>query len=439
MRTLAKYSFSAEALSAEEASSLEQQVTGLIEAWLKRKGATLPLGSGGSFKSKTRANSDGGFDLKREDLDGDRLTDLRLDEFTNSDQIFETTVTTLAASNRIDVFVKLASESTGSAVAPLVVHPKCPQIVRDLIQSSDLWTFQGQQVPRGITRTTGDIDGLALADYIKSSDRAHPIIVVSELDGEELLPGLTEKLSYDLQGLAYVHSIDDDASWALSSKLGKINSCYLGAVRLYWPLAPGSENIYSSVWTASKLLPADESQDQLALEKLANQLRQRILGTSSEALTEPSTISKFRLNLEKRKDQELAENGASTAQLDDLLASKRDLETQLAEAKATISRLYGQLQVAAQSEATESPAEEKEASAPDKPKPGEVRFYKKTHSKSNYDVLVPIPDCGHTSWQNAAKADKAKKGIIRLEGSSDWSQVQHCGTCTGGGVWRVKW
>lgn len=439
MRTLAKYSFSAEALSAEEASSLEQQVTGLIEAWLKRKGATLPLGSGGSFKSKTKANSDGGFELKKEVLDGDRLTDLRLDEFTNSDQIFETTVTTLATSNRIDVFVKLASESTGSAVAPLVVHPKCPQIVRDLVQSSDLWTFQGQQIPRGIARTAGDIDGLALADYIKSSFRAHPIIVVSELDGEELLPGLSEKLSYDLQGLAYVHSIDDDASWALSSKLGKINSCYLGAVRLYWPIAPGSEKIYSSVWTASKLLPADESQDQQALERLANQLRQRILGTSSEALTEPSAISKFRLNREKRKDQELAEKGASAAQLDDLLASKRDLETKLAEAKATISRLYGQLQVATQSEATESLAEGSEAGAANKPKQGEVRFYKKTHSKSNYDVLVPIPDCGHTSWQNAAKADKAKKGIVRLEGSSEWSQVQHCGSCTGGGVWRVKW
>lgn len=439
MRTLAKYSFSAEALSAEEASSLEQQVTGLIEAWLKRKGATLPLGNGGSFKSKTRANSDGDFDLQKVELDGDRLTDLRLDEFTNSDQIFETTVTTLASSNRLDVFVTLASEPTGTAVAPLIVHPKCPQIVRDLVQSSDRWTFQGQQVPKSVTRTAGDIDGLTLADYIKSGSRVHPIIVVSELDGEELLPSLSEKLSYDLQGLAYVHSIDDDASWALSSKLGKINSCYLGAVRLYWPIAPGSEKIYSSVWTASKLLPADESQDQQALERLANQLRQRILGTSSEALTEPSTISKFRLNLENRRDQELAEKGASATQLDELIASKRDLETKLAEAKATISRLYGQLQEATHSEATGSPTEEPEGGAPDKPKSGEVRFYKKTHSKSNYDVLVPIPDCGHTSWQNAAKADKAKKGIIRLEGSDDWNQVQHCGSCTGGGVWRVKW
>jgi hypothetical protein len=213
----------------------------------------------------------------------------------------------------------------------------------------------------------------------------------------------------------------------------------LGAVRLYWPIAQGSEKIYSSVWTASKLLPADESQDQQALEKLANQLRQRILGTSSEALTEPSAISNFRLNREKRRDQELAEKGASSAELDELIASKRDLETKLAEAKATISRLYGQLREAAHPEASGSSTEEPEPDAPVKPKSGEVRFYKKIHSKSNYDVLKSIPDCGHTSWQNAAKADKAKKGIIRLEGSDGWSQVQHCGSCTGGGVWRVRW
>lgn len=439
MRTLAKYSFSAERLSTEDAADLKQQVTGLIEAWLKRKGATLPLENSGSFKSKTRANNEGSFSLKNHEIDGERLTELRLEEFTNSEHIFETTITTLSGSDRFDIFVKLASESTGSAVAPLLVHPKCPQIVRDLLQSSDHWTFQGQKVPIGVMRTTGEIDGLGLADYIKSNSRVHPVIVVSELDGEELLPGLSDKLAHDLHGLAHVHFIDDDASWALSSTLGKLNSCYLGAVRLYWPITPGSEKIYSSVWTASKLLPADESEDQQALEKLANKLRQRILGISSESLTEPSAISRFRLNREKRRDDEIAQKGISAAQLGEFIASKRDLEVKLAEAKETISRLYAQLQAATNREATDSSSALLESDTAKRPKPGEVRFYKKTHSKSNYDVLVPISDCGHSSWQNAAKADKAKKGIIRLEGRDDWSQVQHCGSCTGGGVWRVKW
>lgn len=438
MRTLAKYSFCAEQLSSEEANALEDLVTGLVEAWLKRKGATLPLGNGGSFTSKTKANNEGSFDYQISEADGNRLTEICLEEFTNSQQLFETRISTLRSADRFDVFVTLSSESTGSAVAPLIVHPKCPQIVRDIINSSPRWTFNGQEVPRKETRVAGDIQGLALAAKIQSATRVHPFVVVSDLDGEELFAGMSEKLSFDLQGLSHVYSIDDDASWALSSKLGKLNSCYLGAVRLYWPLN-GAEKLYSTVWTASKLLPQEESQDQQALERFANQLRQRILGTSSEALTEPHTISKFKSLRDQQREHEIAQKGASSAQLDDLLASKKDAETRLAEAKLTISRLYAQLQDALHADSqSPSTASQSEATS-GTPKPGEIRFYKKTHSKSNYDVLVHITDCGHTSWQNAAKADKAKKGIVRLEGSDSWSQVQHCGSCTGGGVWRVKW
>jgi hypothetical protein len=77
--------------------------------------------------------------------------------------------------------------------------------------------------------------------------------------------------------------------------------------------------------------------------------------------------------------------------------------------------------------------------ASEKPQADEVRYYKKTHSKSSYDVLVRISECGHSSWQSANKADKAKKGIERLEGSSDWKSLYHCGSCQGGGVWKVVW
>ncbi len=93
--------------------------------------------------------------------------------------------------------------------------------------------------------------------------------MASDLDDEELLPELCEKLAYELEGLAHVYSIDEEASWELSSELGKLNSCYLGAVRLYWPKTAGSERLYSSVWTASKLLPQDETQDLQARDRFS--------------------------------------------------------------------------------------------------------------------------------------------------------------------------
>jgi hypothetical protein len=71
---------------------------------------------------------------------------------------------------------------------------------------------------------------------------------------------------------------------------------------------------------------------------------------------------------------------------------------------------------------------------------GETRFYKKVHSRETHDVLVRVTDCGHNRWQSAHKADKAKKGIAKLEnGRSDWKNVQHCASCTGGGMWKVRW
>lgn len=75
----------------------------------------------------------------------------------------------------------------------------------------------------------------------------------------------------------------------------------------------------------------------------------------------------------------------------------------------------------------------------DEPKAGEERFYKKVSTTPTNDVMRLIGDCGHTTWQNSHGADKARKGLAKLEGRNDWKSLHHCGTCTGGGVWRVRW
>jgi len=70
----------------------------------------------------------------------------------------------------------------------------------------------------------------------------------------------------------------------------------------------------------------------------------------------------------------------------------------------------------------------------------EIRFYKKKFDTSDHDVMVRVNDCNHNKWQGAHAADKAKKGIAKLEkGRKDWKTIQHCATCKGGGMWRVRW
>jgi hypothetical protein len=79
-----------------------------------------------------------------------------------------------------------------------------------------------------------------------------------------------------------------------------------------------------------------------------------------------------------------------------------------------------------------------EASPP--PESGKELYYKKVHAAPMYDIMIRVGECGHNNWENAHSADKARKGIAKLEGGrSDWKRLQHCAICTGGGVWRVKW
>jgi hypothetical protein len=73
------------------------------------------------------------------------------------------------------------------------------------------------------------------------------------------------------------------------------------------------------------------------------------------------------------------------------------------------------------------------------PETGDIRFYKKTHSTPGYHVLIQVTDCGHSSWQDGSKAEKAKKGLLKLFPNVTWRNLQHCGKCNGGGLWKVRW
>jgi len=118
--------------------------------------------------------------------------------------------------------------------------------------------------------------------------------------------------------------------------------------------------------------------------------------------------------------------GADARQLE---ADKRALTFQLGKAKAAKD--------AAATVAPDTP-EPDEGTQP--PAPGETRYYKKTHSAPKHDILVQVTDCEHNAWQGANQAEKARKGLTRLLGPhNDWKNLHHCGSCTGGGMWRVQW
>lgn len=450
MQTLSTYLLETDALHEQQLEHRFDVVCEAISGWLINKGVEDPAQSSGDFRSLT-ADGDGRFNRERLSPSTGMLEQTILIERSRSGQTFTTRLVTTALNGKLCVFCSLAVENISSVVAPVPNDPRCPAIVRTLLDNFSDWKLN--ETPLGTSKPDilgGDSGGRKLANDIRQVGRAIPIIVVSEVEGETLWPRLSEELGYDLAALAHVVRVDDDATWALTDELGKLHSCYRGAVRLYWPPRKGEDGepyFNSTVWTASALLSNDS--DGKGSNRFRAMLRRLLMSTASLSITLPHAVREIRNavlqdRLEKLKSrlaadsEELEIARLYTKENEDLKAQIEQFEAELARAVAraeTAEHALGQFKAPdlTDDDQTSSIQEQGE------PSPGDIRFYKKIHSKGNYDVLVEVDDCGHASWQSSNKADKARKGLERLTGHNHWKNLQHCGSCTGGGMWKVRW
>lgn len=79
-----------------------------------------------------------------------------------------------------------------------------------------------------------------------------------------------------------------------------------------------------------------------------------------------------------------------------------------------------------------------EIEAADPPESGEVRYYKKIGGSAVGDKLVRLGEpCGHDNWRSVQGAERARKGILRLE-DARIRALWRCNECCGGSVWRVR-
>jgi hypothetical protein len=451
MQTLSAYLLESPHLSQQDAAASAVEIEAALNDWMIEKGALNPAVESGSFVSKTKGSPAGTFQRRVATSSIGTYKELTLQEPASSGQQFITTIALLALSDRVIVYVTLAVKNVAVVIAPVFTDPRCPSAVKRLLELRSDWQLGGFAVPRPIAeRLSGSEGGKLLTSRIRDPGRTLPIVVISEVEGEPIWDDLEVFLAADLAGLAGVVRIDEEASWELTDELGKLNSCYLGAVRLYWPLGKdpdASQTPRSSVWTASYMMSQDS--DGRGVQRVRSLLRRNVMGVAALTVEPPAAIreiqnqaARARLkDLEERanlnsEELELArlfidENEKLKASLDN---AKREIARQASKAEAAE---YALSRVKVSSRLDETEVEDfSESSIPTS---GEARYYKKTRSTPTYDVLVRIQDCGHNAWQGANKADKAKKGVEKLEGTSAWSNVYHCAKCTGGGVWKVVW
>ena len=437
MRQLATYCISASLATSSAADVRYHEVITAIENWLVSKGAQHPLENEGFFHSKTRQDHAGIYSVT-EHADGHAtLLDFTLDEKSPSGMDFRTDISILRSECDITVYSALSVSSPNDAIADAFVDARCPAVVRELLSTHHDWTYADNPIPVAVksVESLAEVDAL-VERLCDPHARKLPLVLVSEFDGEEAWPNITQRLCRDLVGAAEVFCIREDASLLLSEKIGKKNSCYLGAIRLYWPATSLGQIPKSHVWTEESLLPDDEEMDEIYAKRFLTKIRNLILSATAISVSAPKNIKELR---EASGARELHDELQTSAErITALEASVSDLMAKLEDSDRQILLLTHRLQ---QAIAVNEIADATSASNDDEdqsPRKGDVRYYKKVANGGKADKMVQTSNCGHTVWQASHKAHKARKGLIRLLKKQEWKSLLHCGTCTGGGVWKVE-
>lgn len=439
MQELAKYYFTSKLDDVAEAIERYFSVNELIDRWLTEKGAANTSLEKGTFSSK-RQGASGHFTQTITKNDIGELREFLLIDIVKGKHAFATTLKVGMIGCEVVIYCALSVKRLSEVIAPLNVYPRCPKIIRDIVEAFGDWKLGGDVVPRAtLIDASGEIGGYDLSVSLLDRERKFPILVVSDDPDNRPWTNLAGKLANDLVGVAHVASVDEDGSWALTDELGKSHSCYLGAVRLYWPLT--TDDLHTSVWTAGRLIK-EYGEDVSGLNKFLAMIREVVLETSSLSLSHPKTLREIS-NQELRQRLSAANAEEQEKELNTIIDENSELYDKLSESNAEIARLkskilslYSQLNEGDQG----GSADDSEVEAVHKPaEAGELRFYKKIRKNGGSDKLVVTGECNHKSWRPTPKAIQAQKGIQKLEGRDDWRSFQHCNGCTNGGRWRVQW
>jgi len=443
MQTIASYLLSTPDLEPGEIEKRLSALHSLLEHWLSKKGADTPLENEGFFKSKTRTDDTGIYSISRHASVQDAVTEYTLEEKSRGGLDFITRLAVLKNANHVTLYATLTVSNPHDAVSQIYTDAKCPEVIRDAINLFSDWHYFGNTVDTSVTSVTGREAVQTLVAWLRDGTRKLPIVVVSELDGEEIWPKITDQIAYDLAGAAQVYHIDEEASDELTSAVGKINSCYLGAIRIYWPTRSHEDFPRSAVWTASRLLPDDELKDAEYSSRFRSELRNRVFAAMSISIQQPDEIDSIKkAEIDERiarLESRAVDYEAALALIDELQKSNAELSEKLNDANRKRASLAYQIQYSNDENSAAPEAAPALNDDTNPPEPGEVRFYKKIKDAGDHDKFKIVNDCNHNKWQGSKPADKARKGLIRHEGRDDWQSMEHCAKCTGPGMWRVQW
>jgi hypothetical protein len=148
---------------------------------------------------------------------------------------------------------QLLLESTQFYIAPVEFKLQRPRIISTLLR--DFVCTQGEE---RLSTEPRNLSAKGVAEFVQtrllSRSRRLPIVIISrDILSDTWLVDPTE-MGNRLAGIAEVCALDDKwTGYALSNEVGKIYSCYNGAVRLYWPDFNPEASPYSPIYTPDRV------------------------------------------------------------------------------------------------------------------------------------------------------------------------------------------
>lgn len=441
MQSLAAYSFDAPDIDADKRL---QRIDALIDKWLTAKGAEALDVTDGDFQSKT---GDGTGQFSRQTIESavGSTRAVELIETAHTGAVFTTILQVTHSGGKVAVFATMAATPGASMVAPIKLYPRCPGIIRSLIEEFSDWRFAGQEVPIGQPfDATTSAGVLNLCNALRSGQRRLPLVVISVDSDEQVWSDLHIKAAEQLIGLADVAYVDAESSWTLTDELGLQDSCFLGAAKLYWPMRRSDGSYEGITWIASRL--ASFGEGDAGRNRFLGVLRRTVMSTAALTMAEPHGFREVQRAAIEERHASMEERDGD----EDLVARNAALSAALEEAQQTIQKLQWKLAASAYAQGVSTAANDEDAEEPSPeagepvrvpPDAGETRYYKKIGGGGGVDTLVQTDACQHktSQWRPAFKAEQAKKGLLKLEGREDWQSMSHCSGCKGGGRWMVRW
>ena len=139
MQTLASYLIEKEDISNSEVAARSDAISERVRDWLLGKGVIDPNAPSGSFNSLT-SNVSGSFSRRSISNEKGIYEEIRLEEPSRGGQLFSTVISKVLSPTKIAVHATLSVRNNISVIAPVATDPRCPALIRSLLELYPDWT-----------------------------------------------------------------------------------------------------------------------------------------------------------------------------------------------------------------------------------------------------------------------------------------------------------